>query len=121
MEMPLDNVVLSTPAVGMPPAVEPPPQILTVLSMKDWRNFNVKLYRKAVQDNVLGPIHESTEKQYAARSFKQQLASILPINHTMAGTSTVRMRHNTFDCGACNRAKHINESNKTKKIVLQRY
>ena len=48
MEMPLDNVVLSTPAVGMPPAVEPPPPILTVLSMKDWRNFNVKLYRKAV-------------------------------------------------------------------------
>ena len=26
-----------------------------------------------------------------------------------------------FDCGACNRAKHINECNKTKKIVLQRY
>ena len=37
MEMPLDNVVLSTPAVGMPPAVEPPPPILTVLSMKDWQ------------------------------------------------------------------------------------
>ena len=93
MEMPLDNVVLSTPAVGTPPAVEPPPPILTLLTMKDWRNFNVKLYRKAVQDNVLGPIHESTEKQYAARSFKQQLASILPINRTMAGTSTVRTRH----------------------------
>ena len=48
MEMPLDNVVLSTPAVGMPPAVEPPPPILTVLSMKYWHNFNLKLYRKAV-------------------------------------------------------------------------
>ena len=91
--IPLDNVVLSTPAVGMPPAVEPPRSILTLLTMKDWRSFNVELYRKAVQDNVLGPVHKSIEKFYAARSFKQQLASILPINHTMAGSSTVRARH----------------------------
>ena len=93
MEIPLDNVVLSTPAVGMPPAVEPPRSILTLLTMKDWRSFNVELYRKAVQDYVLGPVHKSIEKFYAARSFKQQLASILPINHTMAGSSTVRARH----------------------------
>ena len=96
MEMPLDNVVLSTPAAGMPLAVEPPRPILTLLTMKDWRSFNVELYRKAVQDNVLGPIHKSIEKFYAARSFKQQLAAVLPINHTadltMAGINKMHTK-----------------------------